>query len=311
MPPPSAVRSHFPAKTAFGRDLEASTTAYLTAHPEAPGDAARRHLKTLVILAWFAASWATLVLFASTPLFALAAAVSLAVAIAGIAMTVQQDVNHGAYARRGRWNQVLGTIIDLSGISSFIRRPPAGGAPGSFADAVDLGSLARTSPAQRRRPWHRFQHLYVWALYGFFLPKQAFYDDFVVLRQRLAGTHALPRPDVGTLVTFGFSKLFLVGWTLVIPALYHPMALVLLANAVVVFAVGSTLGTVYQLVEGAKTPPREASAHPAWSTRRASHLPPPPPTSRLVPARSLGCSARPTTPTTRPASAVPRGTGGA
>ena len=43
---------------------------------------------------------------------------------------------------------------------------------------IDLGSFGRLTPHQKRLPFHRCQHLYLWLLYGLVTIKWQFYDDF-------------------------------------------------------------------------------------------------------------------------------------
>ena len=79
------------------------------------------------------------------------------------------------------------------------------------------------------------------------LPKWVFHDDFVVLRSRFIGGHALTPPSRAKLLAFAGWKIFFVMWAIVIPALFHPLWQVLVFHLVACFALGGTLGTVFQL----------------------------------------------------------------
>jgi linoleoyl-CoA desaturase len=112
---------------------------------------------------------------------------------------------------------------------------------------LDFGSIARLSPEQPCRPWHRYQQYYLWFLYGFLLPKWVFHDDFVLLRERRAGPHRLaPMSRVELGLFYGW-KVFFVAWSLVIPALFHPILEVLLFHLLAAFTMGVTLSPVFQL----------------------------------------------------------------
>jgi linoleoyl-CoA desaturase len=248
---PSQVR--FPPRGAFSRDLDARAAAYFEGSGRERRDLPAMYLKTAIILTWFTGSWALLVFAAHSFWVAALLAVSLGLSIAGIGMSVQHDGNHGGYSSRGWVNRLFGCTLDVMGVCSFIWRQKHNIAHHTFTNVagidydLDFGVLARLSPEQRRRPWHRFQHLYLWMFYGFLLPKWVFYDDFIILRKRFIGVHKLPAPNRAKLVAFVGWKLFFVAWAIVIPAFFHPLWQVAIFHAIAVFTLGLSLGTVFQL----------------------------------------------------------------
>jgi linoleoyl-CoA desaturase len=130
---------------------------------------------------------------------------------------------------------------------------------------LDFGFIARLSPDQPRRPWHRYQHFYLWFLYGFLLPKWVFIDDFNILRTRRIGPHRLPALSRADLVQMAISKVFFLTWSLVVPALFHPLWQVLIFHLIAVWTLGFTLSSVFQLahcVEEAEFPPPAAAGKP-------------------------------------------------
>jgi linoleoyl-CoA desaturase len=245
-------RVRFAERGAFSRDLDAAADAYFLGAGRRR-DILRMYLKTFVILTWFGASWALLVFAAQTWWQAAFAAISLGLSIAGVGMSVQHDANHGAYSKFVWVNRVFGSTLDVMGVCSFIWRPKHNIAHHTYTNVdgvdfdLDFGALARLSPDQRLRGWHRYQHFYLWFFYGFLLPKWVFFDDFVILRKRLIGVHKLPRPSPLALVGFVAWKLFFVAWAIVIPALYHPLWQVLVFHLLAAFTLGWTLGTIFQL----------------------------------------------------------------
>jgi linoleoyl-CoA desaturase len=250
---PSAPRVRFAARGAFSRDLDSSANAYFASIDGGRRDLPRMYLKTAIILAWFAASWFVLVFVASNAWQGTLAAISLGLSIAGVGMSVQHDANHGAYSRHGLVNRVFGRTLDVMGVCSFIWRPKHNVGHHTFTNVagvdydLDFGVLARLSPEQPRRRWHRYQHFYLWFFYGFLLPKWVFFDDWVILKRRLIGVHTLPEPGRAKLFGFIGWKLFFLAWAIVIPALLHPLWQVLVFHLVAAFTLGATLGTVFQL----------------------------------------------------------------
>jgi linoleoyl-CoA desaturase len=154
-------------------------------------------LKALLVLLWVAASYAVLVFVAAGPLQAGAASLSLGLAAAGIGFTIMHDANHQAFARR-RWvNRVMALSLDLIGGSSYVwsaKHLAHHTYPNVTEHDPDIDSLpfARFDPAQRHRPWHRYQHIYIWALYGVVTVRWQFLSDFAFLARRWAGRAAAP-----------------------------------------------------------------------------------------------------------------------
>ena len=73
----------------------------------------------------------------------------------------------------------------------------------------------RFAPWQSRHGFHRFQHFYVWALYGLFPLRWFFIDDFVELATGRIGGQAFPPPrgwDLASMLA-GLTLLLWVGVT--------------------------------------------------------------------------------------------------
>lgn len=238
------------------------------------------YLKTVLILAWFVGSWALLVFAATEAWQAVLLAISLGLSIAGIGMGIQHDANHGAYSTRPFVNRVLRATLDAMGVSSCIWRQKHNVQHHTYTNIdgldydLDFGVIARLSPEQPRRPWHRFQHIYIWFLYGFLLPKWVFFDDWNVLVKRRMGPHHMPPMSRTDLIWFAGGKLFFIGWAVVVPALFHPLWQVLVFHLIAIFALGVTLSIVFQLahcVEEAGFPSASSAADNRMPSDVASH----------------------------------------
>jgi linoleoyl-CoA desaturase len=114
-------------------------------------------------------------------------------------------------------------------------------------DDIDLGLLGRLAPAQKWLPFHRFQQYYMWALYGAVPFKWHLWDDFVELAAGKIGTQTIPRPKGKELVVLIAGKLVFYSLAFVIPALFHPLWVVLLYYVAISFTLGVLIGTVFQL----------------------------------------------------------------
>src|SRR6185503_10791683 len=131
--------------------------------------------KIFAMLAWLSASWAVL-MFVRLPFWAAALlCVSVGLAMAGVGFSVMHDANHDATSSNRGVNRALSWSLDLLGASSLLWRHKHNlmhhtftNVAGSDPDLEGGRPWLRLAPWQERRPWHSYQHLYVWLLYGVF-----------------------------------------------------------------------------------------------------------------------------------------------
>ena len=243
----------FPHDGAFHKSLKFEVERYLESNHLRPRDLPRMYLKTTLIWVWWGASWALIALFADAWWQLLLGSIALGLAIAGIGMSVQHDANHGGYSNRPWVNRLLGLSLDAMGASSFIWRTKHNVVHHTFTnvggldDDLELEPLARLSPHQARRPWHRAQHLYMWLVYGFLHIKWVFYDDFRSLITRRVCRQPLPRLGALDHAQLWSGKVFAMAWWIVIPLLVRPAWSTLLAFLFASVVSGVVLGSTFQL----------------------------------------------------------------
>ncbi|HMB73107.1 MAG TPA: fatty acid desaturase, partial [Gammaproteobacteria bacterium] len=112
---------------------------------------------------------------------------------------------------------------------------------------IFLGGLARFTPHQPRHAHHRWQHLYIWVLYGLMAMKWHFLDDFRTLLRGRIGPHRIPRPRGRELAVFIAGKIVFFTLALGIPLLMHPLAVVAAGYVAVAIVLGVSLSIVFQL----------------------------------------------------------------
>lgn len=248
----AATRLKFSRERKFQQDLQARVDACLASLGRSRFGAARLHMKTALIFLWAGASYVGLVA-SDTWWQALPLATSLALALAGIGFNVAHDGNHGASSPSKVVNRALGAMHDLLGASSYVWRFKHNVLHHSYPnvhgldDDIDLGELCRMSKHQKHRFFHRLQHVYMWPLYGFILPKWHFYDDFAVVVRGRIGDTPFARPRGADLALFLGGKLAFVGWVFLIPSFFHSFWTVLLFYGIVSVIQGITLSIVFQL----------------------------------------------------------------
>ncbi|MSQ83987.1 MAG: acyl-CoA desaturase [Myxococcales bacterium] len=246
-------RPRFLPHGAFHRDVQARVQAWLAEPGRTSRDLPAMYLKSAVIITWFLTSWTLLVFFASSWWSAGLLSVSLGLAVATIGSAVMHDANHGGYSHHAWLNRLMGWALDAMGASSHIWRTKHNAAHHTWTnldsqdDDLHVGPFARLTVEQPLRVLHRFQHFYMWGLYGFLLPKWAFFDDFVVLANGHVKTHRIERLSRADLAALWAGKLAFALWAVVIPLALHDGGSVLLCGLVVSFAVGVPLSVTFQL----------------------------------------------------------------
>lgn len=239
-------------------------------------DDPRLYAKAAVCLGAWAGSWALLTFWSETWRSAIPLTLLLGVAIASIGMNVMHDANHGAFSSRGWVNELFGWTNDMLGASAFVWTTKHNVVHHTFTnvegvdDDLEVGALARMSPAQRWYPWHRAQHVYMWFLYGFLLLKWVFVDDYANLAQGRVGAHRLPKMPAKKVALFVLGKVFYLVWNVAIPLTQHAPGWVL-ATWFGSSVVGSVvLSVTFQLAHCVE---ETAMIEPASGTERRSELP--------------------------------------
>jgi linoleoyl-CoA desaturase len=246
------ARFRFQNERSFQQALQARVEERLAALGRSRYGAARLYFKTAVMLLWAGLSYVGL-LAADRWWQALPLAVSLGLAVAALGFNVGHDGNHGASSPSKAVNRTLGGLFDLLGASSYVWRFKHNVLHHSYPnvhgldDDIDLGPLCRMSRHQPHLPYHRLQHLYMWALYGLIIPKWQLFDDFMAVARGRVGNTPFPRPKGVDLAVFVGGKLAFAGWSFLLPCLFHPLSNVLLFYGLVAAVSGLALSVVFQL----------------------------------------------------------------
>ena len=213
----------------------------------------RLHTKAVFTALLTLAAYTALVIAPSPLWLQVLAAVVLVHTLLATATGIMHDANHQAFSSR-RWvNQLVAYSADLLGASSMLwrlqhntlhhRHTNVEGVDGD----IDQMPFARLSPAQPLEARHRFQHLYLWFLYGFLQLRWFVVGDYV----SIAGYMKNPETRRGV-TRAGVTKMILgkvvhLSWALVIPFLLHPWWCVLAVYVGVSYTVGFMLAVTFQV----------------------------------------------------------------
>jgi linoleoyl-CoA desaturase len=217
------------------------------------------HLKAVVIAVLSLASYWVLVATSWSVLEKIAATLVLVVSLTAAATCVFHDGNHAAFSTSRLVNRLAGYTGDLLGASSWIWRFKHNNLHhgntnmvGIDAD-IDQAPFARLAPAQPWRPWHRYQHLYMWVLYGFLTLQWFLISDFVDLKNHgIANQRFARQPRRRDIVMIAVGKLLHIGWAIALPLAYHRWWIVLTFYLAISWTVGLLLATMFQLAHCAQ-----------------------------------------------------------
>lgn len=266
----------FIGNNAFQGELRKRIDAYFEQSGRRKRDCPQLYIKTLVLLLAFIGLYVLLVLVAQTWWQALPLAILLGFATAGIGLNVQHDGGHLAFSDRPWINRLTAMTLDLIGGSSYVwhyrhtvLHHTYVNITGHDSD-IDLGALGRVTPYQKRLPIHRWQHFYMWPLYGLMAIRWQIFGDYLDVIRGQVSNHPIPRPKGWDLALLLGGKAMFLALAFGIPMIIHPWWVVLIYYGVAGMVVGITLSVVFQLShvveEAAFIPPSETDRiENAWA----------------------------------------------
>jgi len=273
-------RLRFGTDNDFQSALRRKVDAFFKMTGRRQRDCPQMYVKTGILLSSFALSYVLLVFFAHVWWLTFPLAAILGLSVAFVAFNVQHDGGHGGYSNHPWINKLAAMTLDLLGGSSYFWRYKHGVFHHTYCNItghdtdIDLGILGRLTPHQERFWFHRFQHIYLWPLYGFIAIKWHLIDDFKDLIRGRVGHQKVPRPKGWDLVVFIAGKLVFLSLAFGIPMLMHSWWHVLVIYGFTALVTGVVLSTVFQLahcVEEAEFPvpkPDTNKIENAWSVHQ-------------------------------------------
>lgn len=247
------VSPRFERSDAFEADLRKAVDGYFQATGMSTRDRPSMVLKTAVLLGLASVLYALLLWGAFPAWVVVALVVFLAMVVAGIGFNVQHDGGHHAYSRHPWINRLAAASLDLIGASSYVWRWKHDVLHHMYVNIahhdtdIDLGVFGRVSPDHPRRKFHRFQHWYIWPLYGILALKWQWFDDFRDVIVGRLGARRIPRPKGWDLVQFIAGRMVFFSLVLVIPSLLHPLVFVIACYLLGSVVLGIVLSVVFQL----------------------------------------------------------------
>lgn len=248
----SPTKIRFTGTSPFQATLRARVAKALEEAGREPSGGFRLAFKCLTVFAFTAFCYAGLVFYARGPIEATLLALGLSQGIVMIGFCVMHDAGHGAMSKR-RWvNAVFARSLDLIGGNQTLWQRKHNVLHHTYTniecldDDLESGGLLRMHPSQPWRRLHTYQLWYFMLLYSL-LAIHWVVSDFSEYFGRRVGRHVLPEPPPGDTLIFWAGKLIWFGLAIVLPALYHPLWLVVLVLLGTYMVVGLCMGVVFQM----------------------------------------------------------------
>jgi linoleoyl-CoA desaturase len=155
----------------------------------------------------------------------------MGVGIVGIGTSVMHDSNHGAYADNKVVNYLLGSVLNLLGgyslnwkIQHNILHHTYTNIEGLDED-IDAGPVLRMSPEKPLRGFHRFQHIYCWAVYCIMNLYWITVKDYkMLIRYNKNGMLGQKKPFKAAILELTLLKIFYIAYIVVLPILFSGVA---------------------------------------------------------------------------------------
>jgi linoleoyl-CoA desaturase len=243
----------FPARGEFNKTLKKRVEQYFAEHNLAKTGNWQMFLKTALVLAWLVVSYLLLVFFSASLVMAIITAFAVAQGFVLVGFNIMHDGNHDSYSKNKKVNRLMGFTLDLIGGSNMFWRQKHNVLHHTYTniDGVDddlfTGGLLRLSPEQKKRSWHRFQHLYAFPVYSLLTLSWIMFSDFSKFFSGRIGSYSLRKPSVSEATLFFLTKIFYLGYMIILPLFFHPVLHVLLAFVGIHLVLGFTLSIVFQL----------------------------------------------------------------
>lgn len=251
-------------------EIDRRVRAYLS--DKQTRDCPLMYVKAALAIAGTLAAYYWLVVGAQSIAEGAAAGFALACAIAAIGFNIQHDANHGAFSRLPWVNRAFGLTLDLVGASSYFWADKHNHNHHvytniSLEDAdLQAGILVRFSADHEWRPFHRYQHLYLWVLYCA-IHYRYLWSDFQRLWFGKADGLSVPYPRGWHLVALLGGKVFFFTAAFIVPLQWHSVGQVIAGYLYVVGLIGLFSGLVFQSahsVDNVDHPGIDEGPHDEW-----------------------------------------------
>ncbi|MDF9798837.1 linoleoyl-CoA desaturase [Catalinimonas alkaloidigena] len=222
--------------------------------------------KSVVLISLYLLSYLAVITLPLNAWLFLPLALLMGIAKAGIGMSVMHDALHGSYSKNAQTNKLMGNTIYMVGVNAFVWKVQHNMLHHTYTNIHGLDEdintkvVIRLSKHAPIRSFHRFQHIYVFFLYGFLTLRMIVDDGMKLINYHRLGIIKKLKSHAGKeyfrLTGFKLIYLFLtIGLPILITSLLWWQ--VMIGFVLMHLTAGVILSTIFQMahiVEGAHQP---------------------------------------------------------
>ena len=157
-----------------------------------------------------------------------------------MALGIAHDANHSAISSKPRINKLFSYAFDICGVSSFNWRAMHNRGHHHCINvhgediALAKGGTIRMSTKEPKQDKHKYQHIYVWFLYSLYTLDYVFVRDFKYIFSKNISAMKNVRSSKVDIFTIFTSKIFYLGYMIVIPSIFLDFSVWLILAAFVI-----------------------------------------------------------------------------
>ncbi|NCI51199.1 acyl-CoA desaturase [Sediminibacterium roseum] len=209
--------------------------------------------KAAILITLLVAVYIHLLVFTPVWYIALGECIVMGGLVAAIGFNVMHDGSHGSFSTKKGMNRVAASSISLLGANHFMWNMKHNMIHHSFTnvdgvdDDIEIGSLMRMAPTQKRHKLHKFQHIYFVAMYSLLYVFWIFYTDYKKYFSGKIGEIPLKKMAVKDHIEFWAVKIYHAAVFVVIPIIFLGFVNWLIGFSVMSIVAGFILSIVFQL----------------------------------------------------------------
>jgi linoleoyl-CoA desaturase len=243
-----------PNQTAFFHTLRARVNDHFQFNNVKSTGNGKLYLKTAVILTLMSSFYTWLVFFTpSSVIFSIFLCILLGITVALVGFNIMHDGSHGSYSSNKTISKTMALSLNLLGGNASIWNQKHNLNHHTYTniehldDDIDLKPFLRLHEGQSKKWFHRYQHVYCFALYASTYFFWVYFRDFLKYFTGKVARETPLKMDTSEHIIFWVSKAAHITVFLIIPSMVIGPLPTLLGYVIMSTILGFILSVVFQL----------------------------------------------------------------